>query len=90
MGRITGQRSRTDDVSWDHGWVHALPTLALERDERVPKDVVDQVVHRRLLELTPSPALALERRRPTDLLLEEVVDAGERETIRESATKLLV
>lgn len=54
--------------------MHALATLAVERDGRITENLVDKVVHRRLLETTILAALAGEGSRTSDLLVEEIGD----------------
>ena len=57
---------------------HALSAVTLERDERVAKDVVDELVHRRLFEARRLARLGRELARSFDLLGEEVGDVCER------------
>jgi hypothetical protein len=47
--------------------MHTLATVAVQRDAVVAKYVVDQLIHRRLLECAAFACLAVERRGTLDL-----------------------
>lgn len=64
----------THDVAWNLRIMQAFTALAVERDVRVAKDVVNETVHRWLAELASFARLAAERTRSLDLLGQEVSD----------------
>ena len=52
--------------------METLSTVTVQGDVRVSEYIVDELVHRGLLELAPLVRLAAELGGPADLLLEEV------------------
>lgn len=54
--------------------MQAFASLARQRNVAISEHLVNEVVHRRLLELAPLPRLATERRWAPDRLFEEVAD----------------
>lgn len=69
--------------------MQALSALTIERDVRVAKDGVDELVHGRLFELAALAGRAGKASGTLDFLLQEFVDAEETVEARLSVTTLV-